>query len=293
MKSYNHFTIEPEEYVQYKENFTDFPELPGNDSIIMGTSVSDPDAEEEWLMALLIAAVSVADEKVAHVTYVWRRRQDSVEDIFAEMLPAFLEELKRRGIKQILARTVTIDGKEYGVLTPKILKTAGFTGPGTYGISGGYYLADFYDSLFMRTQAIRASQDEHLLSFASCTEEECRKYLKELRKDTEDAGFSFISHMPFNYFYINDNKPLGVMAIEHIGRNSCILDGAFIKDGLGGAKIFRALLAGVLSGALEGEGMQSRLYIRFADPGYQRLIEECFDEWSINAEIADYKYIFK
>lgn len=284
--NYNCFLIKTQDYEKYPEISELFPGDPESDDIIIGAD----NGEDSIILALMIGSISITDRSAACVSYVWRRRQDTDEEIFRDMLEAFRKELKSRNITKLRFRVINVEDITYSLLNGKMLEDIGCIKAEEHGSSMGYYLADFYDTAFMRSQVIKASQDEHLVSFALCTKEECSRYLKELQKDKQDTDFSFMSYMPFSYFYFEKGKPVGALAIEHYGRGSCLLDGVVIKKGKTEGKIFRALLAGVLSGALDGEAMQMRLYMRLDNTKYLHIVEESLGEWSFTPEISDYIY---
>ena len=283
---YNCFLIRPQDYEKYSEISDIFPADPEDNSIIVGAD----NGEDGIILALIVCSPSITDRSIAHISYVWRRRQDIDEVIFKEIFLEAQKELGIRKIKRLCLRVINVEGRSYSLMNPELLEEIGCTKEKKHGETLGYYLADFYDTAFMRSQVVKASQDEHLVSFSLCTEKECLKYLKELQKENPDVDLSFMSRVPFSYFYIDKGKPVGALSLEHYGRGSCILDGAIIRKCPAEGKVFRALLAGVLSGALDGEGMQMRLYVRMDDKEYINVIEENFGERSFWPEMTDYVY---
>ena len=97
--NYNCFLIKTQDYEKYPEISELFPGDPESDDIIIGAD----NGEDSIILALMIGSISITDRSAACVSYVWRRRQDTDEEIFRDMLEAFRKELKSRNITPISA----------------------------------------------------------------------------------------------------------------------------------------------------------------------------------------------
>ncbi len=284
--SYQCFIIEPQDYAYYPEIPEYYTRRFDEVTLIMGAA----DEEDSRTAALMIGTVSAADDKIAHIPYVWCKSRSGAKEILSELLPAYIRELKVRGYKKICFRVAELKNNTYGYLTKSMLEEAGAVKTDRPEEAAGYILSDFYDTLFMRSDAIKASQNTHLLSFGACSKEECRKYLDKLFKEVSQKDMSLIPYSPFSFFYMEKNTPVGVMTMEYYGRSGCIVDGVYIKDTASAGKVFRALLAGAFSGALSGMGMQSCIFARFSVKEYFKFMEECLGEQSFSAAISDHEY---
>ena len=284
--SYQCFIIKPQDYAQYPE----IPEYHINrqdaDTLMVGAA----DDESGELAGLMTGSAALTDSSVVHVSYVWCRSHNASKGILAELLPAFITCLRDSDIKKICFRLAEINGNTYGFLTGQMLTDAGCIKIRRQGMAGGYVLADFYDTLFMRSNVIKASQNAHLLSFAACSRDECRKYLDELFGDTGQKDFSLISYSPFSFFYMKGRSPAGVITLEHYGRSGCIVDDVYIKDTADRKKVFLDLLAGAFSRGLSGLTVQTCVFTRLSGKEDYKVMEECLGEQGFETEISDYEY---
>ena len=290
---YRFFVIEPGDYEKYPEIPEEYADLEERHSIIMGAAEDDPEGDEENLLGLMICSVSVTDEKAGRTTYVWCRRQAIAGELFSAMTSEYIKALSERNIKTVFFHLIETDEKAVSFFMGDKSITEGCTEAGTGGYCKVYYVEDFYDTLFMRTQVIKASQNEHLMSFSDCTSEECRQYLESLLTGEEDKYLFPVIYNSGSFFYMEKGKPEGVIMIDHYRKNSVMISGACIKNKSAYAKILRSLLAGVLSGSLDGIGPNGQLLVKLKDPNAIRVLEECLGENDGNVMLKEYRYDIK
>lgn len=288
--NYRFFVIEPEDYRLYPEIPEEYIDLEDRQSIIVGASEDKPDEDDEILLGLMVCSVSVADENVGNTTYVWCRRQAIADELFSAMTGEYINELSKRNIKTVFFRLLETDKKTVSFFSEDVLSSEGCTEVGNSTYCNLYYLEDFYDTLFMRTKVIRASQDEHLLSFSDCTSEECRKYLEELMAEEEDEDILRAVYNSGSFFYMEKGKPQGAVMTDLYKKNTVIINRVCIKNRSGYAKILRSLLAGVLSGSMEGIGLDGMLFVNLDDNNGVRVLEECLGEGDAGVTLREYRY---
>ena len=285
-----YFIIEPEEYYRYP----DIPDIYFDDieeqSIILGARLKERDEDtDDQLQGLMICVLSVTDEHTADTTYVWSRKTSLTPELVSDMLPEFIKAVTERNVKKLRFCLVELLENNYAEILNRILKENGFKKLPEHGSCRGYYLLDFYDNQFMTRQVIRACQDQHLLAFPECTEKECIDNLKKLGV-TDDETYVAIRNIG-SFFYMDKDKPVGAMMIKQYGNSAYIIDGIYINKTPNRGKILKALLAGVLSGSMEGMSMSGRLYIRFETAEDIRVVEECLGEGGIELNIGDFQYV--
>ena len=283
---YRMVIIESEEYSSYPEIPERYIDNTDEDSIIMGAVTEEP---EEMLEGLIICTRSLFIQDAAKITYLWGRRRKKFTDVFSEMLPAFINSVTGKNIRSLYFSLVDPDGPGYDPAVSKLLEANGFKKIKEYDKCSAYYVSDFYDTGFMRSNVVKASQDEHLYSFSVFSDEECRKNILNIGAGNDDLYV--IEKNAGCFFYIDKDEPVGAVTVSAVGRNAFAIDRIYIKNTAGRKKILKALLAGVMAVNLEGLGMDALMYTCDKAGEDLRVFEECLGESGMELKIMDFLYV--
>ena len=278
-------TIKPMECFKYEQIPNCYAEFPPE---LCEICCAWEDADRQELLGAVIAVPLAMETDRAAIRFLWLRDEIGRGEIFLRILLQLRDGLRSKGISRMLYWHLRFDGEEDGILTEKKLKELGFYAQKQKFYSCAYYVEDFFDTSFVERMITLAVKDTHVHRFREYSANKCWQLLQKLEEAEGEVFYGLSLESPFSRFCMEGNTPLGAMTVEQPELETIVIGGVSLRNITHKKQVFSALLAGVLSAALESRGLDCRLIARFKSEEERDLLERLLGLSEIPVEYKPY-----